>query len=149
MVINFRDVVSRVKFRSIFRAPSRKFKILANPNVINSPWEVVRAWFRKKSRRSYTLCEAARRVEFRSIFRVPSWKFKILAIPDVLARGKLYEHCFTKKRDGYTLCTKSHVESSFDRFFVKVARIVEVEFRSASRAIMAIPDVLAHGLLAS
>ncbi|RWW58746.1 hypothetical protein BHE74_00034351 [Ensete ventricosum] len=34
MVINFREVASRVKFRSVFRAPSRKFKILANPNVI-------------------------------------------------------------------------------------------------------------------
>ncbi|RZS29420.1 hypothetical protein BHM03_00063149 [Ensete ventricosum] len=34
MVINFREVTCRVKFRSVFCAPSRKFKILANPNVL-------------------------------------------------------------------------------------------------------------------
>ncbi|RWW46155.1 hypothetical protein BHE74_00047949 [Ensete ventricosum] len=34
MVINFYVVASRVEFRSVFRAPSRKFKILANPNVL-------------------------------------------------------------------------------------------------------------------
>ncbi|RZR93499.1 hypothetical protein BHM03_00022015 [Ensete ventricosum] len=37
-----------------------------------SPWEVVRARFRKKTQRSYTLREVARRVEFRSIFHAPS-----------------------------------------------------------------------------
>ncbi|RRT47132.1 hypothetical protein B296_00053945, partial [Ensete ventricosum] len=52
--------------------------------------------------------------EFRSIFCAPSWKFKILAIPNVLARGKSYEHGFTKKHDGHKLCAKS----SFDRFFM-------------------------------
>ncbi|RWV78371.1 hypothetical protein GW17_00060673 [Ensete ventricosum] len=34
MIINFREVTSRVEFRSIFRAPTRKFKILADPNVL-------------------------------------------------------------------------------------------------------------------
>ncbi|RZS05607.1 hypothetical protein BHM03_00036145 [Ensete ventricosum] len=34
MVINFHKVASRVEFRSIFLAPSRIFKKLANPNVI-------------------------------------------------------------------------------------------------------------------
>ncbi|RZS27208.1 hypothetical protein BHM03_00060645 [Ensete ventricosum] len=34
MVINFREVASRVEFRSVFRSPSRKFKILANPNIL-------------------------------------------------------------------------------------------------------------------
>ncbi|RWW37082.1 hypothetical protein BHE74_00057841 [Ensete ventricosum] len=33
-VISLREVVRRVKFRSIFRAPSRKFKILAIPYVL-------------------------------------------------------------------------------------------------------------------
>ncbi|RZS16618.1 hypothetical protein BHM03_00048639, partial [Ensete ventricosum] len=42
-----REVMRRVKFRSIFHAPPRKFKILAIPNVF-SPWEVVRARFCKK-----------------------------------------------------------------------------------------------------
>ncbi|RWW54789.1 hypothetical protein BHE74_00038607, partial [Ensete ventricosum] len=56
--------------------------------------------------------------EFRSDFCAPSQKFKILAIPDILALGKSYEHGFVKKCDGHKLCTKSRVESSFDRFFV-------------------------------
>ncbi|RRT31323.1 hypothetical protein B296_00057505, partial [Ensete ventricosum] len=60
MVINFRKVASRVEFRSVFRAPSRKFKILANPNVLAH-------------------------VKFRLVLRAPSWKCKILAIHDVLA----------------------------------------------------------------
>ncbi|RWW55912.1 hypothetical protein BHE74_00037395 [Ensete ventricosum] len=45
----------------------------------------------------------ARRVEFRSVFRAPYEKFKILAIPNVLAHGKSYEHCSTKKRDGHKI----------------------------------------------
>ncbi|RWW55916.1 hypothetical protein BHE74_00037399, partial [Ensete ventricosum] len=52
------------------------------------------------------------------VFRAPSQKFKILAIPNVLARGKSNEQGFAKKRDSHKLCTKSHAESSFDRFFV-------------------------------
>ncbi|RZR75233.1 hypothetical protein BHM03_00052370, partial [Ensete ventricosum] len=55
-----------------------------------------------------------KKIEFRSVFRAPSQKFKILANPNVLARGKSYEHGFTKKYDGHKLCA----ESSFDRFFV-------------------------------
>ncbi|RWW42686.1 hypothetical protein BHE74_00051739 [Ensete ventricosum] len=34
MVINFVQIAREVEFRSIFRAPSRKFKILAIPNVL-------------------------------------------------------------------------------------------------------------------
>ncbi|RZS19876.1 hypothetical protein BHM03_00052334 [Ensete ventricosum] len=41
-----------------------------------------------------------------------------MAIPDVLAHGKSYENGFAKKCDSHKLCAKSHVESSFDRFFV-------------------------------
>ncbi|RWV77041.1 hypothetical protein GW17_00062189 [Ensete ventricosum] len=91
MVINFREVASRIEFRSVFRAPSRKFKILANPNV---------------------LAHVAPTVEFRLVLRAPSREFKILAIHDVLVHGKSYEHCFMKIRDGNKLCA----ESSFDRF---------------------------------
>ncbi|RWW49318.1 hypothetical protein BHE74_00044549 [Ensete ventricosum] len=36
MVINFCEVASRVEFRLVFRASSRNFKILANPNVIRA-----------------------------------------------------------------------------------------------------------------
>ncbi|RWV95753.1 hypothetical protein GW17_00041590 [Ensete ventricosum] len=59
-----------------------------------------------------------RKVEFRSVFHAPSRNFKILAIPNVLAHGKLYEHGFVKKRDGYKHCAKSLAKLSFNRFFV-------------------------------
>ncbi|RRT31721.1 hypothetical protein B296_00053121 [Ensete ventricosum] len=75
-----------------------------------SPWEVVQARFPRKIQRSLTL----HLVEFRSVFHALSQKFKILAIHNVLARGKSYEHGFTKKHDGHKL----YAESSFDRFFV-------------------------------
>ncbi|RZS22043.1 hypothetical protein BHM03_00054771 [Ensete ventricosum] len=93
MVINLHEVASRVEFRSIFRAPSWKFKILANPNVLAH-------------------------VVFRSIFRAPSRKFKIRAIPDVVVHEKSYEHGFAKKCDDHKLCAKPRAESSFNRFFV-------------------------------
>ncbi|RWV82180.1 hypothetical protein GW17_00056347 [Ensete ventricosum] len=51
-----------------------------------SPWEVVRAWFREKMRRSYTLHKVSHEVKFRSVFHAPSQKFK-----------KLDEHDFAKK----------------------------------------------------
>ncbi|RWV86152.1 hypothetical protein BHE74_00047997, partial [Ensete ventricosum] len=70
-----------------------------------------------------TLCKVACKVEFRSVFHAPSWNFKILAIPNVLTHGKLYEHGFAKKRNGYKLCAKSCAKSSFDRFFVHRLRI--------------------------
>ncbi|RWW42822.1 hypothetical protein BHE74_00051579, partial [Ensete ventricosum] len=86
---------NRVESRSIFCAPTRKFKILANPNV---------------------LAHATHRVEFQSIFRALSWKIKILAIPDVLDQGKSYEHGFTKKCNGHKLsrsCEQSRVSIDF------------------------------------
>ncbi|RZS24511.1 hypothetical protein BHM03_00057591 [Ensete ventricosum] len=84
---------AKVKFRSVFHAPSRKFKILAIPGVLTH-------------------------VEFRSVFRAPSRKFKILANPNIIAHGKSYEHGFAKILDGLIICTKLRIESSFDRFFV-------------------------------
>ncbi|RZR75231.1 hypothetical protein BHM03_00052368 [Ensete ventricosum] len=89
MVINIMRS-PRVEFRSIFRAPSRKFKILAIHYVH----------------------------EFRSVFRALFRKFKILANPNVLAHGMSYEHGFTKKYDGHKHYAKSRPESSFDWFYV-------------------------------
>ncbi|RRT31370.1 hypothetical protein B296_00054176 [Ensete ventricosum] len=66
MVIKFCEGASRVEFRSVFRAPARKFKILANPNVLAH-------------------------VKFQSVFRAPSQKFKILVFPILLAHGKSYK----------------------------------------------------------
>ncbi|RWW55919.1 hypothetical protein BHE74_00037402 [Ensete ventricosum] len=147
---------AKVKFRSVFHAPSRKFEILAIPGVLTHESSFDR------------FHEVGRRVEFRSVFRAPSRKFKIQAIPDVLGHGKSYEH-----------------ESSFDQFFVHhpknskywpfltylpmVSRtsmvprknmtvinfaeaVLRVEFRSIFRApsrklkILAIHNVLAYGM---
>ncbi|RWV86865.1 hypothetical protein BHE74_00044515, partial [Ensete ventricosum] len=68
-----------------------------------SPWEVIRAQFREKTRRSSTLRKVTHKVEFRLIFRAPSWNFRILAIPNVLANGKSYKLGFMKKCDGHKL----------------------------------------------
>ncbi|RRT38229.1 hypothetical protein B296_00042776, partial [Ensete ventricosum] len=84
--IGHSDVLARgiVKFRSVFRAPFRKFKILAIPDVLAHGKSYEHGF---KTRRSYTLREVTRRFEFRSVFRAPSRKFKILVIPDILAHG--------------------------------------------------------------
>ncbi|RZR99654.1 hypothetical protein BHM03_00029256 [Ensete ventricosum] len=126
-----------VEFRSVFRAPSRKFKILAVPNVLAHGKSYEYGFMKKHDGRKLCTKSCASRVsirfsrtiseipkpghsqpEFQSVFRAPSPKFKILAIPNVLAHGKLYEHGFLKKHDGHKLYTKSHVKSSFVRFFV-------------------------------
>ncbi|RZS19286.1 hypothetical protein BHM03_00051660 [Ensete ventricosum] len=129
-------VTNKVEFRSIFNAPSQKFKILAIPDVLahGKPYEHSFA----EKHDGHKLCAKSRAVvEFRSIFRAPSRKFKILAIPDVLAHGKSYEHGFVKKRNGHKLCVKS----------------CAVKFRSVFRApsrkfkILVIPVLLAHGKL--
>ncbi|RRT32346.1 hypothetical protein B296_00056672 [Ensete ventricosum] len=112
-VIYLREVVRRVKFRSVFRVPSWKFKILAIPDVLAHGKSYEHGFTKKRV--GHQLCA---KVELRSVFRAPSHKFKILAIPNVLAHGKSYEYGFTKKHDGHKICTKLHVESSLDWFFL-------------------------------
>ncbi|RWW35774.1 hypothetical protein BHE74_00059260 [Ensete ventricosum] len=91
--------ISRKNFRSVFRVPSRKFKILAFPDVLaQGKW--YENGFEKKCDGD-KLCVKSHRVEFRSVFHAPSKKFKILANPDVSAHGKLYEHDFTKKLNSH------------------------------------------------
>ncbi|RRT31419.1 hypothetical protein B296_00055926 [Ensete ventricosum] len=126
------------EFLSVFRASSRKFKILAIPDVL-AHGKLYEHGFKKKCD-GHKLCakvefrsvlrEPSRKfkilvihdvlahVEFRSVFHVPSQKFKILVFPVLLAHGNSYKHAFTKKYDGHKLCPKLHAESSFDRFFM-------------------------------
>ncbi|RWV79223.1 hypothetical protein GW17_00059685 [Ensete ventricosum] len=106
----------RVEFRSVFRAPSRKFKILAIPDVLDDRKSYEHSFVKKLD--GHILTRIASRVKFRSFFRAPSQKFKVLAIPDVFAIGKSYEHGFAKKCDGNKLCTKLRTDSCFNRFFV-------------------------------
>ncbi|RWV80365.1 hypothetical protein GW17_00058378 [Ensete ventricosum] len=131
----------KFEFRSVFRASSQKFNILAILDVLahGKPYE---HGFEKKrdDHKLYTKSRAdssfdrffvqsqkfkilampdiLAHVMFQSVFHVPFWKFKILAIPDVLAHGKSYEHGFAKKCDGHKLCAKSRQESSFNWFFM-------------------------------
>ncbi|RWW74733.1 hypothetical protein BHE74_00017308 [Ensete ventricosum] len=144
MVIDFVQKVARdVEFRSVFHAPSRKFKILAIPNVLAHGKSYEHGFAIQCDGHilcvmlifdpfMHRLCDSkywpfsmyypkgslTRDVEFRSVFRPPSRKFKILAIPNVLADGKPYENGFAKKHDGHKLCAKSHAKSSFDQFFM-------------------------------
>ncbi|RZS19236.1 hypothetical protein BHM03_00051613 [Ensete ventricosum] len=94
-----REVARRVEFRSVIRAPSRKFKILAILNVIAHGKSYKHGFTNKLD--SHILCAKSHAessfdrffvVEFRSVFRAPSRKFKILAIPDVLG----HESCFDR-----------------------------------------------------
>ncbi|RRT85904.1 hypothetical protein B296_00003770, partial [Ensete ventricosum] len=63
-----------VEFRSVFRAPSRKFKLLAIRNVLahGKPYE------HRFMKKCFTLHKITCKVEFRSVFHAPSRKLKIL-----------------------------------------------------------------------
>ncbi|RWW43412.1 hypothetical protein BHE74_00050933 [Ensete ventricosum] len=54
-----------------------------------SPWEVVRARFRKKNSTVIYFARIARRVEFQSVFRAQSQKFKIMGITNVLPMSQV------------------------------------------------------------
>ncbi|RZR93449.1 hypothetical protein BHM03_00021957 [Ensete ventricosum] len=135
MVIDFVQKVARdVEFRSVFHAPSRKFKILAIPNVLAHGKSYEHGFAIQCDGHilcvmlifdpfMHRLCDSKYwpfsmyypkgSLEFRLVFRASSRKLKILAIPNVLAHGKSYEHGFVKKYDGNKLC-----EVEFDQFFV-------------------------------
>ncbi|RRT43080.1 hypothetical protein B296_00027670 [Ensete ventricosum] len=120
-----------VAFRLVFRAPYRKFKILAISDELAHGKSYEHGFIKKCD--GHKLCAMLRSessfdqffahhlrnskylpfptVEFRSVFRAASRKFKILAIPNVLSHGMSYELGFTKE-------CKSRAESSFDRFFM-------------------------------
>ncbi|RWV77249.1 hypothetical protein GW17_00061945, partial [Ensete ventricosum] len=120
----------RFKFRLIFRAPSRKFKILAIPDVLAHGKSYEHGFVKKLNGHKHCTKSHAdsgfgqffmHRLGNSKYWPFPMYmsrKFKILAIPNVLAHGKSYEHGFAKKHDGHKLYGKSHAESSFDRFFV-------------------------------
>ncbi|RZR99657.1 hypothetical protein BHM03_00029260 [Ensete ventricosum] len=116
-------------FRSIFHAPSPKFKILAIPNVLAHEKSYEHGFVKKCD--GHKVCTKSfakssfdwffvHRLE--KILVIPNVlangnQFKILVIPNVLAQGKLYEHGFMKKNDDQKLRAKSHAKLSFDRFF--------------------------------
>ncbi|RRT81771.1 hypothetical protein B296_00012068, partial [Ensete ventricosum] len=113
--------LSEVEFRSVFRASSQKFKILAIPDVLAHGKSYEHGFMRKQNGHKHYA--KSRRVEFRSIFHAPSKKFKILAIPDVLAYGKSYEHGFTKKLNDHKLCSTSYASQVSICFSCTVVKI--------------------------
>ncbi|RRT40427.1 hypothetical protein B296_00044174, partial [Ensete ventricosum] len=113
-------VVREVEFRSVFRAPSQKFKIMAIPNILANGKSYEHGF--KKKRDGHELCAKSRVKSSLDRFFVQSQKFKILAIRNILSHGKSYEHDFAKKCNGHKLCMKSSTKSSFDRFFMHCLR---------------------------
>ncbi|RWW75602.1 hypothetical protein BHE74_00016373 [Ensete ventricosum] len=101
-------VAHEVEFRSVFHAPSPKFKILAIPNVFALGKSYKNGFIKKRD--GQNVCTKSRtNPSFYRFFASP--KFEILAIPNVLAHAMSYEHSFMKKSDVH------NSKSSFDRFF--------------------------------
>ncbi|RZS24281.1 hypothetical protein BHM03_00057332, partial [Ensete ventricosum] len=113
----------KVEFRSVFRAQSQKFKILAIPNVLAHRKSYEYGFTKKHD--GHKICTKLRaKSSFNRFFMhhlkfkiltipnilAPSRKFKILAIPNILAHEKSYEHGFTKKYDVINIMT-SHTRS--------------------------------------
>ncbi|RRT46313.1 hypothetical protein B296_00003086, partial [Ensete ventricosum] len=120
-----------VEFRSVFCASSRKFKILAIPNLLTNGKPYEYSFVNKHD--DYKLCVKSHAKSSFDHFLYIVSKFKILTIPNVLAHGntdkilvipnvlayvKSYKHGFMKKCDGHNLCVKLCAKSSFDRFFM-------------------------------
>ncbi|RRT83494.1 hypothetical protein B296_00001456, partial [Ensete ventricosum] len=111
------ETLRKVEFRSIFHAPSQKFKILAIPNVLAHGKSYEHGFVKKCD--SHKLCAKSSfnrffvyRLGKFKMMAIPniltlSQKFKILAIPNVLAHKKSYEHDCMKKYDGHKLYAKS------------------------------------------
>ncbi|RZS16112.1 hypothetical protein BHM03_00048056, partial [Ensete ventricosum] len=123
-VINFARCRARVKFRSVFRAPYRKFKILAIlevlAHVFHAPSRKFKILVNPNVLAHETLREVAPRVEFRLVLRAPSRKFKILAIHVVLAHEFRSVFCAPSRK--CKILANPNVlaqESSFDRLPIK------------------------------
>ncbi|RWW35328.1 hypothetical protein BHE74_00059753, partial [Ensete ventricosum] len=61
---------AKVEFRSLFCAPSRKFKILVFPVLLAHGKSYKHAFAKKYN--GHKLCTSRARVEFRSVFHAPS-----------------------------------------------------------------------------
>ncbi|RWV79302.1 hypothetical protein GW17_00059581 [Ensete ventricosum] len=62
-----------VEFRSVFCAPSPKFKILAIPNVLAQAMSYEHGFMKKSD--DHEFCSKSCKVKFRSVFRAPSRKY--------------------------------------------------------------------------
>ncbi|RWW61655.1 hypothetical protein BHE74_00031283 [Ensete ventricosum] len=98
------ETLRKVEFRSVFRAPSQKFKILAIPNVLAHGKSYEHGFAKKRD--SHKLCAKS---SFNQFFVYRLKKFKMMAIPNVLTLWKSYEHSFGKKHDGYNTLGMSNI----------------------------------------
>ncbi|RRT31945.1 hypothetical protein B296_00043916 [Ensete ventricosum] len=99
---NGHKLYAKVEFRSVFRAPSQKFKILPIPDVLTDRRSYEHDFVKKLE--GHILCTNRAQGGVLISFSCTIPKFKILAIPDVLAHGKSFEHDFVKKLDSHILC---------------------------------------------
>ncbi|RWW87928.1 hypothetical protein BHE74_00003213 [Ensete ventricosum] len=111
----------KVEFRSIFRASSQKFKILAIPNVLTHGKSYKHSFtkkcnghklYAKSSFDRFFVHRISRKFKILTIPNIlaHSRKFKILSIPNVLAQGKSYEHG-SRKNTTVKNFAQSHVQS--------------------------------------
>ncbi|RWW75703.1 hypothetical protein BHE74_00016249 [Ensete ventricosum] len=98
-----------VEFRSIFRAPSRKLKILAIPIVIAHGKSYEHSFVKK--------CVVIKFAQISIGFSCTVTKIQNTGNSQHTSQGKLYEHGFTKKRDDHKLYAKLCTKSSFEWFF--------------------------------
>ncbi|RWW55282.1 hypothetical protein BHE74_00038085, partial [Ensete ventricosum] len=105
----------RVEFRSVFRAPSQKFKILAIHDILAHGKSYEHGFMKKHD--GHKLCgKSPAESSFDRFFMHRLENSNYSSFP--MYHGKSYEHGFTIKRNGPKLCAKSLAEPSFDPFFV-------------------------------
>ncbi|RWV82178.1 hypothetical protein GW17_00056348 [Ensete ventricosum] len=102
-----------VEFRSVYCAPSRKFKILAIPKVLANEKSYEHGFTKKYD--GHKLCAMSRaKSSFDWFFVHHLGNSNYRPFPVYYrAHGKSFKHSFAKKCNDHKLCTKS----SFDRFF--------------------------------
>ncbi|RWV92467.1 hypothetical protein GW17_00045158 [Ensete ventricosum] len=88
-------VARRVEFRSVFHAPSRKFKILAIPNIL-AHMKSYEHGFMKKSDGYKLYAKSRAKSSFNHSFMHRLGISKYWPFKTVLAHGKSYEHGFAK-----------------------------------------------------
>ncbi|RWV86652.1 hypothetical protein GW17_00051434 [Ensete ventricosum] len=94
-VICLHEVVHRVELRSVFRALSQKFKILAIPDVLAHGKSYEHGFTKKRD--GYKLCA----------------KSRVESIHGLIVRAQFHKKC-----DDHKLCMELRTELSFDRFFM-------------------------------
>ncbi|RRT39689.1 hypothetical protein B296_00044699 [Ensete ventricosum] len=126
MVLKFTKSLARTRvtrevvFRSVFRTPSPKFKMLAIPNVLAHGMSYKHGFVKKRD--SHKVCTKSRaKSSFDKFFvhhleNSKYWPFAMIG-PLEVVRAR-----FPEKSDDHKLCTKSRAKSCFDRIFVHCLR---------------------------